>query len=131
MAFQLADDLLDIVSDSPQWGKTPGTDLREGVASLPLVLARFEGGCAGVGGAGQLDTAERQELSELIGQDLTEDAAHARALALLRRSSAVQATRQRMLALAEQARAMLAELPEGAATAALADVCDHVVSRTA
>jgi len=37
-AFQLADDLLDITSGPSQSGKTPGTDLREGVATLPVLL---------------------------------------------------------------------------------------------
>ena len=39
MAFQLSDDLLDIASESAQSGKTPGTDLREGVPTLPVLYA--------------------------------------------------------------------------------------------
>ena len=35
-AFQLSDDILDVASDSVESGKTPGTDLREGVPTLPL-----------------------------------------------------------------------------------------------
>ena len=38
VAFQLSDDLLDVVSETGQSGKTPGTDLREGVATLPALL---------------------------------------------------------------------------------------------
>ena len=38
IAFQLSDDLIDITSESVQSGKTPGTDLREGVATLPALL---------------------------------------------------------------------------------------------
>ena len=34
IAFQLADDIIDIASNSSQSGKTPGTDLREGVPTL-------------------------------------------------------------------------------------------------
>ncbi len=40
VAFQLSDDILDITSDSGESGKTPGTDLREGVPTLPVLLAR-------------------------------------------------------------------------------------------
>src|SRR5919202_3810621 len=39
IAFQLSDDLLDIASESEQSGKTPGTDLREGVPTLPVLYA--------------------------------------------------------------------------------------------
>ncbi len=38
-AFQLSDDILDIASDSEESGKTPGTDLREGVPTLPVLMA--------------------------------------------------------------------------------------------
>ena len=39
VAFQLSDDLLDIASESAESGKTPGTDLREGVPTLPVLYA--------------------------------------------------------------------------------------------
>ena len=37
VAFQLADDVIDIVSDGASSGKTRGTDLREGVPTLPII----------------------------------------------------------------------------------------------
>ena len=40
VAFQLADDLIDIASDSDASGKTPGTDLREGVDTLAVLRAK-------------------------------------------------------------------------------------------
>ena len=40
IAFQLSDDLLDVLSDSAESGKTPGTDLREGIPTLPVLLMR-------------------------------------------------------------------------------------------
>ena len=39
VAFQLSDDLLDIVSEGGASGKSPGTDLREGIATLPVLFA--------------------------------------------------------------------------------------------
>ena len=39
MAWQLSDDVIDIASDSAQSGKTPGTDLRQGVRTLPVLYA--------------------------------------------------------------------------------------------
>ena len=40
VAFQLSDDLLDVASTTAESGKTPGTDLREGIPTLPVLLAR-------------------------------------------------------------------------------------------
>ena len=39
MAWQLSDDVIDIASNSSQSGKTPGTDLRQGVRTLPVLYA--------------------------------------------------------------------------------------------
>jgi geranylgeranyl pyrophosphate synthase len=39
LAFQVVDDLLDFVGDPRVTGKTPGTDLREGVFTLPVLIA--------------------------------------------------------------------------------------------
>ncbi|OOK65620.1 polyprenyl synthetase family protein [Mycobacterium kansasii] len=38
-AFQIADDIIDIDSESDESGKVPGTDLREGVRTLPMLYA--------------------------------------------------------------------------------------------
>ena len=40
VAFQLSDDILDVASESEESGKTPGTDLREGVPTLPVLFAQ-------------------------------------------------------------------------------------------
>src|SRR5690348_13243836 len=77
VAFQLSDDLLDILSESGVSGKSPGTDLREGIATLPVLLAL----------AGD-DPAEAR-LRELVAAPVTDDGDHAEALELLRGSSAL------------------------------------------
>ena len=38
-AFQISDDIIDIASPADESGKTPGTDLREGVKTLPMLYA--------------------------------------------------------------------------------------------
>ncbi len=118
IAFQLSDDIIDIASDSVQLGKTPGTDLREGIRTLPMLHA-----LAGV------DPAEAR-LRELLAEDLSADARHAEALALLRRSPGMDRAHETLTTYAGRARDALADIPAGAGRAALVTLCDFVVART-
>ncbi|MFJ9414831.1 polyprenyl synthetase family protein [Streptomyces sp. NPDC101227] len=121
-AFQLADDVLDIASDSHESGKTPGTDLREGIPTLPVLHLRAHA-------EGESGTAEDRALCELLAGDLTDDARHAEALAGLRAHPALEQARRDTVRYAEQARASLAPLPSCTAKAALEALCDAVVHR--
>ncbi len=101
IAFQLSDDILDVASDTAESGKTPGTDLREGVPTLPVLMA-------------QRSTApEDERLLSLLAGDLSDDALHAEALALLRRHPAMAEARAHVLAIAVEAQELLKVLPEG------------------
>ncbi|MEI5006830.1 polyprenyl synthetase family protein [Streptomyces sp. NPDC087659] len=121
VAFQLADDVLDIASDSHESGKTPGTDLREGIATLPVLRLQEQAAAHG--------RPEDLELVELLAGDLTDDARHAEALARLRVHAALEQARRDTVRYAQEARAMLAALPECTARAALEELCDAVVHR--
>ncbi|MEU6848507.1 polyprenyl synthetase family protein [Actinacidiphila alni] len=125
-AFQLADDLLDITSESAESGKTPGTDLREGIPTLPILHVRRWYQQAG----GSVSAADRR-LNQLLDGDLTDDALHGEALALLRAHPALEQARRDTLRYADEARAALAPLPECTAKLALAALCDIVVHRAA
>ncbi|WP_345266777.1 polyprenyl synthetase family protein [Nocardioides nanhaiensis] len=118
-AFQLSDDILDIASDSVESGKTPGTDLREGVPTLPMLLAQASA-----------DPADAR-LVELLGQPLTDDALHAEALALLRAHPALEQARAYVVDRAAEAKALLAALPEGSVRSALESFADIVAVRSA
>ncbi|MFF1869932.1 polyprenyl synthetase family protein [Streptomyces sp. CB03911] len=122
MAFQLADDVLDIASDGHESGKTPGTDLREGVPTLPILLLQQMP-------ADQDDPADAR-LRELLQLDLADDDLHAEALRLLRKHPALERARRETLRYAEEARALLDPLPECPAKAALQGLCDAVAIRT-
>ncbi|MCF2128539.1 polyprenyl synthetase family protein [Strepomyces sp. STD 3.1] len=121
VAFQLADDVLDIASDSHESGKTPGTDLREGIPTLPVLRLRER--------AARLGLAEDIALSELLDSDLSDDARHAEALRLLRAHPALEHARRDTVRYAKEARAALAPLRECEAKAALVELCDAVVHR--
>jgi len=117
-AFQLADDIIDVTSEPAESGKTPGTDLREGIATLPALLALQS-----------TDPADAQ-LQRLLGADLTDDTLHAEALLLLRRHTAVDAARAFVARRADEARIHLQGVPDTSARAALAALCDLVVTRS-
>ncbi len=118
VAFQLSDDLLDITSEGAELGKLPGTDLREGVPTLPVLYA--------LAGA---DPAEAR-LRELIGKPLADDTLHGEALTMLRRSPALESARETLAAYAAHARNLLRPLPDLPARAALESLADFVVART-
>jgi heptaprenyl diphosphate synthase len=121
IAFQLSDDLLDIASESVQSGKTPGTDLREGVPTLPVLYAL----------AGDDTDASAVRLREILATGpVTDDQLHAEALGLLRESAAMKRARETVRSYAEEARERLAPLPDGSARRAMEALCDFIADRT-
>jgi heptaprenyl diphosphate synthase len=119
VAFQLSDDILDVASDQRQSGKTPGTDLREGVRTLPMLHA--------LRSAGPQDT----RLVELLSQGgLTDPALHAEALRLLRAHPAMDMARADLKDWAERARAEIRGLPDVPARGAFETLCEFVVERS-
>ena len=114
IAFQLSDDLLDIKSDTS--GKTPGKDLREGIKTLPVLLALA-------------DPQTSPELRDLLNQPLTDDVLHAKALAELRNHPAMDKAHDVLLDWVGKARAQLSDFPEGEAKTALYALCDSIIDR--
>ena len=106
VAFQLADDVLDFTSDSETTGKTPGTDLREGVDTMPVLLLRK------ALAAGELDAAGQAILSRLSTENLADDAALADVVARLRRHPVLARTREMAMTWARQAVGVLAGLED-------------------
>jgi heptaprenyl diphosphate synthase len=117
VAFQLSDDILDVASETAESGKTPGTDLREGVPTLPVLLARTS-----------QDPADAR-LLELLDGDLTDEALHGEALALLRAHPAMAAARDYVATEANEAKRLLGVLPEGPVRTALETFADVVADR--
>jgi len=116
MAFQLADDLLDIASDAS--GKTPGTDLREGKRTLPVLYA-----------LASTDPADAR-LRELLRSDLRHDEAGLdEAIRLLRAHPAMEQAAERTYAVGRGAQDVLAPLPDSEAKTALLALATSVVAR--
>jgi heptaprenyl diphosphate synthase len=120
-AFQLSDDIIDIASEAVESGKTPGTDLREGVPTLPVLYAL----------ASADEDPDAVRLRRLLASGpLTEDDRHAEALRLLRESPAMDQARRTVRGYAEQARAELDVLADGPARRALDAMCEFIAGRT-
>jgi octaprenyl-diphosphate synthase len=117
-AFQLVDDLLDYEGATSQLGKNVGDDLREGKPTLPLLLAMARG-----------THDERKLIREAIEQG--EVARLNDIVAIVRRTGAIDATREAARAEAEKARQSLAALPESASRQALLELCFRSVERSA
>ena len=118
VAFQLADDVLDIAGDPEQSGKVNGTDLREGVPTLPTLYALAS------------TDADSARLRELLSAPITDDRLVAQTLEQLRSHEAMDQARATARGYADEARDLLDTLPDIPARAALYALCDLVHSRT-
>ncbi|WP_228783122.1 polyprenyl synthetase family protein [Nocardia cyriacigeorgica] len=116
-AFQISDDIIDISSESAQSGKTPGTDLREGVHTLPVLYALRDEG------------ADGDRLRTLLARPLETDAEVDEALELLGRSPGMTQAKQKLQEYADLAYAELSALPPGPANDALVRLVRYTIER--
>ena len=116
-AFQISDDIIDIASPSDELGKSQGTDLREGVRTLPMLYALS-------------DETTDPRLVELLSGPITDDVQVVEALDLLRSSAGLDRARATLSDYARRARAELASLPASPARDACESVADYLVART-
>ena len=119
IAFQLADDVIDIASESHESGKTPGTDLREGVPTLVTLNVM------------KSTRAEDRELKKLLKSPIKDEKTVAQVLKTLRTHDALDQSRSQLLDIARDARTALGPLPVNDVTGALFSLCDAIIDRTA
>ena len=116
MAFQIADDVLDYVSDADTLGKNVGDDLAEGKPTLPLIHALHHA-----------DAESAQTLRRVIetgGLDSLD-----RVIAAIRDSGAIDYSVARAQSYADAARRSLAEVADGPARASLDVLARYAVCR--
>jgi octaprenyl-diphosphate synthase len=116
-AFQLVDDLLDYEGDTHALGKNVGDDLREGKPTLPLLVAMERG-----------SADERAVIRHAIEQG--EEARLADIVTIVRRTGALEVTREAARAEADKARACLHQLPASMHREALLHLCVQSVDRS-
>lgn len=118
IAFQLADDVIDILSDSQLSGKTPGTDLREGVPTFVTLNVMKS-----------TNRADR-ELQALLRAPIESEIVVAEVLIALRSHPALEESQEQLFQVANKARLALGPLPICDATAALFSLCETVIERS-
>jgi heptaprenyl diphosphate synthase len=119
VAFQLADDIIDIASESHESGKTPGTDLREGVPTLVTLNVMNS------------KNPQDRELIELLKAPIKDEATVSQVLRTLRTHEALGQSREQLHEVARDARTALGPLPVNDVTGALFSLCDAIIDRTA
>lgn len=117
LAFQITDDVLDLVGDESDFGKAVGRDLAEGMPTLPMIYAALDGD--GQGG----ELARRIVATGKTEADVRE------LLRVIRASQGPERARKRAIGFHDAATRALAALPARAERDALRDVADFVISR--
>jgi geranylgeranyl pyrophosphate synthase len=112
LAFQVFDDILDCTGDAAVTGKRPGTDVRDGTITLPLIYA----------------LEVRPELAGILGSP-SEDAAVASVLGAVAQSGALERARRDALRYIGDARSVLDACPDTVERELLAQVAAQVVDR--
>lgn len=123
IAFQLADDVIDLTADPQVSGKTPGTDLREGVPTLPVLLLRRT--------VEEHDDAASRHVLALIEGDLTTDEALTEAVDAIVAHPVTSESWQVARGWAAKAKDAIAPLPDSTVKRALLSFADAVVEREA
>lgn len=132
IAFQLIDDVIDLAGETDDTGKTPGTDLRAGVATLPLLylrrLAQTDQDADDL-----LRRIERDVTTVYYGDAASESAAEAdltAAIAELRGHAVTQQTLAEAHRWSREAVEALAPLPQGPVKKALTRFAETIVERS-
>lgn len=118
LAFQLADDVIDIASQTNESGKTPGTDLREGVPTLVTLLVQ------------KANRPEDQKLITSLAGPISDEHEVTEVLNALRSHPALDEARTIALQYAENSGKLLSSLPVNGTTSAFLTLCDSLVTRS-
>ena len=117
VAFQVADDLLDVTSDETASGKTPGTDLKEGVPTLVTLYVIAAN-----------NPADKDLITKLNGPISENDLAGV--INQLRSHKALAEVKDYLANVASEANSLLADLPEGSAKEALKSLTFALANRS-
>ena len=115
MAFQIIDDILDVVSTQDELGKPSGNDIAEGVYTLPVIKTLQ-------------DETVGSSLRALLNVNINA-ATQSKARQLILRTQSIQASHGVARTWADRSQASLSKLPATPATAVLKQSADHLINR--
>ena len=116
MAFQLSDDIMDIIASESELEKEPGVDMRNGLYTLPVLYALERGD-------------DRHELAELLGEGPPDGPRLERALEISRSDPTLDRARATVTAEVTRALTLASKLPQGVARSALESLAKYLAVR--
>jgi heptaprenyl diphosphate synthase len=116
MAFQLSDDIMDLTASQLELGKEPGTDMKEGVYTLPVLHALNDG-------------PHREELQRLLAHGAPDGEMLDRALEIVRTGGSIEHARAAVASEVRRAVRLAERLPEGSAQHALTQLSRFLAIR--
>ncbi len=116
MAFQLSDDIMDITATQLELGKEPGTDIREGVYTLPVLHALAEG-------------EHREELARILSSGPPDGEFLDRTIDILRLDGSIAFAQEAVAAEVARAQGLARRLPPGPAQHALIQLAAFLAAR--
>jgi heptaprenyl diphosphate synthase len=116
LAFQLSDDIMDVVATQIELGKEPGTDMREGVYTLPVLHALNSG-------------AHREEMQRLLAHGAPDGEMLDRALEIVRTGGSIEHARDAVSNEVARAIGLAMQLPEGPSRHALVQLAKFLAIR--
>lgn len=117
IAFQIVDDILDITADPKELGKPIGGDIRQGIVTLPMILALK-------------DSPHKDRLRELLKKHIKSDEEVQECIRLILESGAIEKSRKVVESYIAKAKRYLQELPDIPAKEALIELAKYMSERS-
>ncbi|NMA68406.1 MAG: heptaprenyl diphosphate synthase [Desulfitobacterium sp.] len=116
MAFQIVDDILDVTAEASELGKPVGGDIRQGIMTLPLILALR-------------NSAEKEALKEILLKEAKTDQDVEEAIRLVKESGAIEDSHYYVDLYINKAKSHLDELPNVPTRKALSELANFIKER--
>lgn len=118
LCFQIKDDIFDYLDDEKTVGKPTGNDLREGKITLPLIYALYKE-----------DAKDKQQMYDLLDKESLSDEDIHILIEFAKREGGIEYAYAKMDELREEARQIIAQIPQSKATESLEAIFNYIIDR--